>query len=899
MAPGKNELIDSAQRYVQKGQLDKAIKDYQQALQIDSGDIQTRLRLGDVFAKKGAVREAIEQYFRVAERHAADGFYLKAIAVHKQILKLDPAHIESSSRLADLYHKQGLLSDALTTYQQVAAVYDKKGQVREALDTLTKMADLDPQNVAIRVKLGDLYLKANIKESGVEQLLKAAELYGQTGKRAEQDAVFERLLAAGPLSPAATRAIVTALIAAGKVEPALSRVNALVARAPDDPELRELQAEACHKAGQTAKAVEALTAALQGAPHRVEARQRLVELYVEAGDPEAAAAAASGFTPEGVPPEQLAAAADAVSALASRTPALPDEVRAALLRQLAAIHEARGDADGRASALASLAALTGGWEAPTLDQPGGVPAEAAVDRPAAPAAPDATPLEPARAADELTIEIDAAAPLGDAAPLDAVVDTAASELMPEGAEETLHPVAAQGADFGLDTAVDALSLDGGADGALDLSLDLDAGADTAPLDGPALDVAPLDGMPLDVAPLDTPTVDGAARGAMLPLEDEGPRGRAAGSPEASVLAGGDVELALDQIPEELDEAEFFVQQGLFDAARAIYRRILAVDPDHPVARERLDRLAKEAAATGPLPDREAPAAPESPAQAAGTRSSPDRDLPGAPRTSPPAGAASPSAVRPEEEAHEQFDLAAVLASDADGLAAGLLGDPEEQVSFQEVFREFKKGVERQVGDDPETHYNLGIAYKEMGLVEDAIAEFERALADPRRSFDCYTMIGLAHLARGDAESAIAAFETGLGHADGDPRQVMALTYELGVAFEAAGRLDEARSAFATVAAADRAFRDVSHRLAALGAAEEPAHDAGETFDPQDLLRDDLAYAPEAPAPAAEGVAAKPAPARPSPAAPRAPARPAGPVSSPARAVPGATPGAKRDRISFV
>src|SRR5690606_33042595 len=137
--------------------------------------------------------------------------------------------------------------------------------------------------------------------------------------------------------------------------------------------------------------------------------------------------------------------------------------------------------------------------------------------------------------------------------------------------------------------------------------------------------------------------------------------------------------------------------------------------------------------------------------------------------------------------------------------------------------------------------------------------------------------GLSHLARGDAESAIAAFETGLGYADGEPSQVLALTYELGVALEAAGRLDEARSAFATVAATDPAYRDVSHRLAALGAAGEPAHDAGETFDPQDLLREDLAYAPETPP-------------RPSPAAPRAPARPAAPASSPARPVPGATTG---------
>ncbi len=897
MAPSKSELIDSAQRNAQRGQLDKAIKDYQQALQIDSGDIQTRLRLGDVFAKKGATREAIEQYSRVAERHSGDGFYLKAIAVHKQILKLDASHIESSSRLADLYHKQGLLSDALATYRQVAAVYDRQGAVREALDTLTKMADLDPQNVAIRVKLGELYLKASIKESGIEQLLKAAALYGQSGKTAEQGRILETILAAGPTSPASTRAVIAALIAAGQLEPALARVDALVARSPGDPELRELQAEACLRAGHVDKAAEALAAAVENSPQRIEARRRLVELRLDAGDEAGAAAVADGFTPESVPPNRLDAAAAAVSALVARQPAPPAAVRVALYRQLAALHGARKDAAGREAALAALADAAGetvgagGGAWTTVDGSVDFALEGTLDQPApaCPTPPPAAAMPQDEA--ELTIEIDdavEAAPvesslempedtpadlaLGDAQPLEgrsveAVVDMSGVELTVDGAPDGF------GGDVALEPprrsarGVAPASLPAGmevdASASFDLSFDLAAGLETAPLDTGVVD-APA----LDEAPFDTSTIDAPGAGDAAPLEGAGAaaRARATGSPEARVLAAGDAELALDQIPEEIDEAEFFVQQGLLDAARAIYKRILAVDPEHPVAQERLERLAK-------------PPAAEPVVQKAGATGSSAKRAAPSPSPARAQAGAKPSSARPEADATEQFDLAAVLAGVGD--APALLENPEEQVSFQEVFREFKKGVERQVGDDPETHYNLGIAYKEMGLVEDAIAEFERALGDPLRSFDCYTMIGLAHLARGDAESAIAAFESGLGHADGNPRQAMALTYELAVAFEAAGRLDAARGAFATVAASDARFRDVAERLVALGGAP-----AGAAFDPQSLLEDDLSYAAEGATHSAQAGATKPSPARPVPGA-----RPS--------SVPAAPHSSKRDKISFV
>ena len=71
------------------------------------------------------------------------------------------------------------------------------------------------------------------------------------------------------------------------------------------------------------------------------------------------------------------------------------------------------------------------------------------------------------------------------------------------------------------------------------------------------------------------------------------------------------------------------------------------------------------------------------------------------------------------------------------------------VPLEEIFREFKKGVEQQLSpEDYETHYNLGIAYKEMSLTDEAISEFQRAAKSPQYAVECCSMLGLCFLEKG-------------------------------------------------------------------------------------------------------------------------------------------------------
>src|SRR5512138_3308681 len=96
MAVAKREqIIQEADKLVQKGKLDQAIKEYRRALEMLPNDTNTLNRLGDLLVRVNRIPEAIEVYQKIAEHFAADGFFLKAIAIYKKVNRLDPQRTET------------------------------------------------------------------------------------------------------------------------------------------------------------------------------------------------------------------------------------------------------------------------------------------------------------------------------------------------------------------------------------------------------------------------------------------------------------------------------------------------------------------------------------------------------------------------------------------------------------------------------------------------------------------------------------------------------------------------------------------------------------------------------------------------------------------------------------
>jgi len=147
----------------------------------------------------------------------------------------------------------------------------------------------------------------------------------------------------------------------------------------------------------------------------------------------------------------------------------------------------------------------------------------------------------------------------------------------------------------------------------------------------------------------------------------------------------------------------------------------------------------------------------------------------------------------------------------------------ESSPLKEVFDEFRSelgemGAEE---EDLETHYNLGIAFREMGLLEEAISEFQKVAkaTDRGRAFpytmQCCTLLGLAFMDKGQPGVAAIWYDRALRTPDLDPESVLALRYDLGVAQESAGEPDAALKTFSQVYAMNIDYRDVGERIAAL------------------------------------------------------------------------------------
>ncbi|HMD32460.1 MAG TPA: tetratricopeptide repeat protein [Candidatus Acidoferrales bacterium] len=142
--------------------------------------------------------------------------------------------------------------------------------------------------------------------------------------------------------------------------------------------------------------------------------------------------------------------------------------------------------------------------------------------------------------------------------------------------------------------------------------------------------------------------------------------------------------------------------------------------------------------------------------------------------------------------------------------------------LKEVFDEFRAELgELEEDEDVETHYNLGIAYREMDLVEEAISEFQKVAkmvqnGKPfRYSMQCYTLLGLCFMGRSEGKIAAMWYKKALAMPNLDHESILALLYDLGVAQESGGDAAAALDSFKQVYAMNIDYRDVAGRITEL------------------------------------------------------------------------------------
>jgi len=173
--------------------------------------------------------------------------------------------------------------------------------------------------------------------------------------------------------------------------------------------------------------------------------------------------------------------------------------------------------------------------------------------------------------------------------------------------------------------------------------------------------------------------------------------------------------------------------------------------------------------------------------------------------------------------HAKIESGVPAASAPNGADAVPAATIESLNELAEVFQEFRSelGELTDEDEDLETHYNLGIAYREMGLLDEAIGEFQKVAKAVQKgkpfayAMNCATLLALSFIDKGEPKIASLWYQRALETPRLDQETVLALRYDLGVALDLAGESSAALDSFRQVYAMNIDYRDVADRIATL------------------------------------------------------------------------------------
>jgi len=883
----REKIVQAAQKYIEKKKYDRAIVEYQRIVQEDPNDARTLLKIGDLQARLSAYPEAIATYDRVGQFYASQGFALKAIAVYKQIRELIKKHAPDLAdryghivpKLADIYTQLGLTSDALAAWDEVATRLQRASRDRDAIEVFRKMVELDAGNPLPHLRLAEACCRVQSLDEAIESFWTAAELLLNLERADDALKVVERIL---HFRPDARFARVAAELYLGRATredgmQALAKLQICFQADPKDLETLGLLAQAFTLIGQEAKAVEVYKEMA-----RLAREQNKTDLYAQL----------LGHLRQVAPSDDQVAAFDSVMPAAQSVRATEQSHSSLADSEVELLEDSQNfepavpvpsrlpePRQGLVSAPDVVVVDEQLEVAEELNDPSSFDARGHARK----AIVDAESFRKLRLypkaieALHIALEIDPRSldireklrellqESGDPASAQQETINVAQlyfeagnsgqaegllaqvlEVDPENHDALLlWEQLATGSgpyneevDDGRTRVVGARDMPGSQPDQFDPneplpSYDLEeVSAEQAmhsepgrssgkkslsamddPFGAPGGD-EPLPSFPLGSQPDDDlgvgnePTTD-VTELAQYDEEEEISVVEDFIPPPAFITAVA-VEASYEGLEDVLDEAEFFAARGLFEDAKTILLEQLGRTPNHKLVLERLNEIQAQLASSGESQTKER-------SRLSDHTNSQDVD----------------QALEALEAIPESFSTES---------SRQMLSSTQD-IDVDQVFAKFKAGVKAQVAEnDSATHYDLGVAYKEMGLLPDAVGEFDMAGRDATRECMCFAMIGLIYLEQNQLDRAAEAYVRALSAAQKTVEQEMSLYYDLGNVYEMKGKNQDALYYFQKIARRDPGYRDVSDRIqhlspAPMNAAHANARAAND--DEFDRVFDDL------------------------------------------------------------
>src|SRR6266849_3788785 len=804
MAYNKSKYVEAAQKLLNQGKVPQAIAEYQLILKYEPKDQVTLMTIGELYIRQGETFQAIEYFERLAQIFVGDGFLTKAIAVYKRIAKLAPEEIKPLERLADLYVQQGVMSEARPLFLQLAEIHLKHHRQTEAVALLKKLLLAEPDNLRIQIRLADLYQVMGKPNEAVETYVSAAQRALARGDHAESDKQSDKALKLDSANAAALTVKARSASSQGRFADAAAYLKNLPGL-DKGGEQSEFLLDLYLKSSNWDEATALALKVFDGDEKNFGLAQKVAESLLESEQNDRALALVSRLRIPMLDSGEHDAVTQLLNELAAKMPGRLDA-----LAQL-------GDALVTAKQLARAKEI---FEQLVDRQPESDSSKRKLNdvlrRMGLPAPED----EPEPVQETLQAEI----PQPEAPKLRPEIDTAPEDRVAAAAiveaqldEETQKFIAQSLTD------VDLFASYGLTQKAIGL---LEAILRRTPNHTPTLEKL------LDFvlgAGDDRRTAELAARLEEIHKERGDAAGaerfgelrrrfqRAAGlsdeeiaaaanpsAPAASVAASSAADKETrDELPIPVEEmAQAPVSSGVPPPPKP--------EPSKPVHEVDLSdewaSLLEQAAAN----DAPAPVPPIPSAAVTNVK-----EVAPASQTLASAAPEELTASFSEPAAKENAPIAAAKAEAP--------ASPAEQDHLKEVFDDFRAEIGEMGAEDEdlETHYNLGIAFREMGLLEEAISEFQKvAKANEkgkafRYAMQCCTLLGLAFMEKGQPSIAAIWYERALRTPGVDAESTLALRYDLGVAQESANDLDAALKSFSQVYAVNIDYRGVADRIAAL------------------------------------------------------------------------------------
>jgi tetratricopeptide (TPR) repeat protein len=271
----REAALKAAEKALKLGKVDAAIAEYVKVVESQPRDWNSANTLGDLYVRAKQIDKGLEQYTRIADHLAEEGFYPKAAALFKKILKLKPDNEYALLQSGDLAAKQGTLADAKQYFLQVAEKRKARGDRKGAAEVAIKLGTLDPEDLDARIRAGQLAAEMGDNAVALREFREVAAKLQKLDRHADALAPLQLAYDLDKSDESIRGELFSAYL---ETKPEAARA---FARGPD--ELKQIAA-VFEKSGNTEAMLDVLGALAESDPSNLEVRANLALAYVSRGE---------------------------------------------------------------------------------------------------------------------------------------------------------------------------------------------------------------------------------------------------------------------------------------------------------------------------------------------------------------------------------------------------------------------------------------------------------------------------------------------------------------------------------------------------------------------------------------------------------------------------------------